>query len=149
MEDSEPGCCGVKIRFLLQDKNGQQPYLEVMEFKLPLTSNHLLVTQEARQLSESKVVKSQKELTPRKVRLLQNLGKSRSSAELARNVLFDQYGGLTPSKNLLFRVMQQGRDSAWGANETESLTIFYSEGLKLREQASWLVCTASSGGAEC
>ena len=56
MEDSEPGCCGVKIRFLLQDKNGQQPYLEVMEFKLPLTSNHLLVTKEARQLSESKVV---------------------------------------------------------------------------------------------
>ena len=133
MDDSKRGCCGLKIRFLLQDKKeDQQPHLEVMEFNLPLTSNHLLVTKEARQLSESKVIKSQAELSPIKLRLLENMGKSRSSAELARNVLFDQHG-VTLSKNLLFRVMQRGRDSAWGGNDTESLTIFHSEGMKLRE----------------
>eukprot|EP00985_Skeletonema_marinoi_P019305 scaffold11017_cov157-Skeletonema_marinoi.AAC.1 len=69
----------------LDKREDQQPYLEVMEFNLPLTSNHLLVTKEARQVSESKVIKSQAELSPRKVRLLENMGKSRSSAELARN----------------------------------------------------------------
>lgn len=166
-DDSEPGCCGLKIRCLLQDKKeDQQPYLEVMEFKLPLTSNHLLVPKEARHASESKVIKSQKELTPREKKLLENMGKSRASAELTRNVLFDQHGVIV-SKNLLFRTMRQGRDSAWGATETESLTIFYSEGLKLREQSTkygvcgkfdalthnttgkLLGCPASSGGAEC
>ena len=136
MDDSEPGCCGLKIRCLLEDnKEDEQPYLVVKEFKFPLTSNHLLVTKEAHHASESKVIKSQKELTPRKLNLLENMGKSRASAELTRNVLFDQHG-VTVSKNLLFRMMRQGRDSTWGANETESLTIFYSEGLKLREQST-------------
>ena len=63
MDDSEPGCCGLKIRFLLQDKiEDKQPYLEVMEFKLPPTSNHLRVPEEVRQSSESKVIKSAKSM---------------------------------------------------------------------------------------
>eukprot|EP00984_Skeletonema_dohrnii_P034962 scaffold34575_cov147-Skeletonema_dohrnii-CCMP3373.AAC.1 len=96
----KPGKWMILNEAVADKKEDQQPYLEVMEFNLPLTSNHLLVTKEARQLSESKVIKSQAELSPIKLRLLENMGKSRSSAELARNVLFDQHG-VTLSNNLL------------------------------------------------
>ena len=133
MDDSERGCCGLKIRFLLRDKEeDKQPYLEVMEFKLPPTSNHLLVSEEVRQSSESKVINSAKDLTPKKVKLLENMGKNRTTAEMARSMLYDQHQVII-SKNLLHRIMQQGRDMAWGGNETESLTIFCSEGSKIRE----------------
>jgi len=135
MEDSQPGCCGFKIRFLLQDKIAdQQPYLEVMEFNFPQTSNHLLVPEKARDASESKVIMSQQQLSPKKVSLIEDLGKNRVSAELARNLLSSQHG-VTVSKNLLFRTMKQGRDKAWGGSETDSLVIFCAEGMKLRENS--------------
>lgn len=46
--------------------------------------------------------------------------------------MIDQHG-VTLSRNLLNGVMRRGRAEAWGANERESLSIFYAEGLKLRE----------------
>jgi hypothetical protein len=152
MDDSIQGCCGFKIRFLLQDKKDDAPpHLEVREFQLPPTSNHLLVSTEARQLSESKVIKSEKDLSPRKIRTLENLGKNRAQAELARSMMMDTHG-VVLGKNLLHRVMGEGRKKAWGTNETESLTIFCGEGLKIREYSAeygvngkfdTLVCTTT------
>ena len=133
MDNSIQGCCGFKIRFLLQDKKDDAPpHLEVREFELPPTSNHLLVSTEVRQSSESKVIKSEKDLSPKKINMLENLGKNRAQAELARNMMMDTHG-VVLGKNLMHRVMEQGRKKAWGTNETESLTIFYGEGLKIRE----------------
>jgi len=52
-----------------------------------------------------------------------------------QNMLFDQHKvKLSISKTLLYGVMRRGRDiMAWGANERESLCIFYAEGLNLRK----------------
>ena len=50
MDNTEEGCCGFKIRLLLQDKkdDGEEPHLEVREFNLPETSNHRLVSTDDR-----------------------------------------------------------------------------------------------------
>ena len=137
MDDTEVGCCGFKIRFLLQDKkdNGKEPYLLVKEFKFPPTSHHLLVSTQVRQAAESNVITHEKQLSPTKVKLLHSFGKNRVRAELAKNVLIDQHG-INLSRNLLNGVMQRGRNEAWGANELESLTIFYGAGWELKNYSA-------------
>ena len=139
MDDTDEGCCGFKIRFLLQDKkdDGEPPHLEVREFKLPETSNHLLVSTNVRQVAQSNTITHEKQLTPNKVNLLHTLGKNRARANFATNMLLDHHG-ITLSKDLLHRVMRKGRDMAWGANESESLCIFYAGGLKLRQECDKL-----------
>ena len=139
MDDTDEGCCGFKILFLLQDKkdDGEPPHLEVREFKLPETSNHLLVSTNVRQVAQSNTITHEKQLTPNKVNLLHTLGKNRARADFATNMLLDHHG-ITLSKDLLHRVMRKGRDMAWGANESESLCIFYAGGLKLRQECDKL-----------
>ena len=44
-----------------------------------------------------------------------------------------QFGGLKVDNQLMFRVMKKGREDNWGKDESKSMAIFYSEGLKLRE----------------
>ena len=134
MDNTDVGCCGFKIRLLLQDKkdDGEPPHLEVREFKLPETSNHLLVSTDVRQVAQSNTITHEKQLTPTKINLLHILGKNRARADFAKNMLLDHHG-IKLSTNLLHFIMRKGRDKAWGANESESLCIFYAEGLKLRQ----------------
>jgi len=120
MDDTDEGCCGFKIRFLLQDKkdDDEPPHLEVREFKLPETSNHLLVSTDVRQVAQINTITHEKQLTPTKINLLHTLGKNRARADFATNMLLDHHG-ITLSKSLLHCVMPKGRDTAWGANESE------------------------------
>lgn len=59
MDDTVVGCCGFKIRFLLQDKkyNGEETHLEVRELKLPPTSHHRLISTQARQVALATLMK--------------------------------------------------------------------------------------------
>lgn len=142
MDDAEEGCCGFKIRLLLKDNkdDGEETHLEVREFKLPVTSNHRLVSTDLRQVAQSNTITNEKELTPTKINFIHDLGKIRARAQFARNLLFDQHR-VKLSKNLLHAVMRRGRDMAWGANERESMCIFYAEGLNLRKVCNKLgVC---------
>lgn len=43
------------------------------------------------------------------------------------------FDGLKVTKPLLKHVMRKGRDETWGRDESESMMIFYSEGLKLTD----------------
>jgi hypothetical protein len=74
MDDTDEGCCGFKIRFLLQDKkdDGELPHLEVREFMLPGTSNHRLVSTDVRQVAQSNTITHEKQQTTTKINSLHN-----------------------------------------------------------------------------
>ena len=61
------------------------------------------------------------------------MGKHCVKLRTVRILLADQFGGLQLDKQLLHRVMKQGRDDVWGSDDNESITIFYDQGLELRE----------------
>jgi hypothetical protein len=132
--------CGFWIRLLLQDKIGEkEPFLQVMELQLPPTSKHLLVSEEDRQKSASKAaIVHEAELTPKKTALLKSLGEERVSAQTAQNIVRSQCDGLQLGTQLVNRVMKKGRDERWGADDNESMLLFYAEGLKLHEEDSEL-----------
>ena len=89
--DDALGCCGIKVRLLLVDNDPESdPYIEVREFKIPPTSKHLRVSQEARAASESKVITNEDMLSPKKTALLMNLGKSRTNYHTVETILSDQ-----------------------------------------------------------
>ena len=80
----------------------------------------------------NRAITSEAELTPTKIKLMEDLGKERANATHARNMLKNQHN-IEVSKNLLNRVMQKGRDKVWGGNEPEQMSLFYGNGLKLTE----------------
>ena len=61
------------------------------------------------------------------------MGIHRAKSQTVRNMFVDQFDGTQIGKGLLFRTTKKGRDEAWGADDNESMTIFYASGLKLRE----------------
>jgi hypothetical protein len=131
--DDEQGCCGFKIRLLLHDTDCDEPYLQVREFSLPPMSKHLIVTPEARRLSEQVVVKNKDVLTPRKVAMIKTLGKNRVRIGVVRNVVSEHFNGVQIDSGLMHRIMKEGRDDAWGKDDQDSMLIFYDEGLKLKQ----------------
>ena len=133
-DDDTLGCCGFKIRMLLvHPNNGSRPYLEVKEFILPSNSKHLLVSQQAREESASKVINNEDMLTPKKVKMLKSMGVCRANEHTVKTAMSTQFEGVKISTSLMHRVMKKGRDEAWGADDEESMLIFYMEGIKLLE----------------
>lgn len=125
------GCCGFKVRLLLRKSSDGNPYLEVMEFCLPASSVHLLVSPEAREASASTVIKNEDKLTPNKKKTLMAMGKSRAKSHTVVQVMKDVHGGVTIDRQLMHRVMRKGRIEAWGADDNESMLIFYKNGISL------------------
>jgi hypothetical protein len=137
-DESQRGCCGFMIQLLLVNKEDKAPHLQVRRFNLPPTSNHVLVSEEARAKSTSKVIDNEDQLTPTKTNFLKNLGKNRVASHTVRNMMQDQFNGLQVERNLANRVMRKGRNEAWGVDDDEAMIIFYAEGLKLCEEDSKL-----------
>lgn len=132
---SVKGCCGFRIRVLLVENNrdpDHEPHLLIREFELPPTSRHLHVSPEVWS-SANKILKHEDELSPTKTKLLKSLGTQRVNCATAKNIMAQQFDGLKVSKTLLHRLMRKGRNETWGGDESESMMIFYSEGLKLRD----------------
>ena len=119
------------MRLLLHDTDCDEPYLEVREFHLPPTSKHLIVSPEARMLSEQVLIKNKDVLTPRKESMIKSLGKHRVRVGVVRNIIAEHFDGVKIDSGLLHRVMKEGRDESWGKDDQDSMLIFYSEGLKM------------------
>ena len=135
LDDGIKGCCGFMMRLLLVQNNhdiNHQPHLEIKEFKLPPTSRHLQVSQEVWSRA-NKILKHEDELSPQKTKLLKSLGTQRVNYATAKKIMSQQYDGLQVNRQLMNRLMRKGRDENWGKDESESMMIFYSEGLKLKE----------------
>jgi hypothetical protein len=114
MNDTEEGCCGFKIRLLLQYKkdDGEETHLEVREFKLPETSNHRLLSTNVRQVAQSNTIMHEKQLTTTKINSLHNSIQQ-----------FFTMHGLPWSKSTQKYLEEMGADSV--------------EILKLMEQSEW------------
>lgn len=135
LDNSINGCCGFFMRLLLvEDKRdlNHQPHLEIKEFKLPSTSRHLQVSSEVWSRANN-ILNHEDQLTPTKTKLVKNLGIQRVNCATAANIISSQFDGLKVTKPLLHRLMRKGRDETWGRDESESMMIFYSAGLKLRD----------------
>jgi len=132
-EEDEMGCCGFMMNVVLRTLTTETPFLEVLEFRLPITSKHLLISDKAFKSSKNKVIVNEHLLSPTKTNLVKTMGKHRVKLRTVRNLLADQFEGLKLDKQLLHRVMKKGCDDVWGFDDNESITIFYAQGLNLRE----------------
>ena len=134
-ESDERGCCGFKIRFLLCDKDVDEPHLLVKEFCLPPTSKHHLheSSPDSRtSLPQRLVIKHKDMLTPKKTNIMKSMGKCRATTSLVQRIIEDQYDGrVYVEPSLMYRIMKEGREEAWGKNDTESIVLFYADGMKL------------------
>lgn len=131
------GCCGIKIRVLLVDKEDDATHLVVREFSLPSDSKHLLVSRQVRELSASKIITHEDMLSPTKTNFLKTLGKNRAKSTFVTEVMSDQFKGIQINKNLMHRIMKKGREDAWGGTSQESMMVFYGEGLKLQQEQKY------------
>ena len=61
---NERGCCGFKIRMLLINGDGDEPYLEVKEFRLPEKSKHLLMSDQNREASKNTIINNEEPNSP-------------------------------------------------------------------------------------
>ena len=131
----ERGCCGFKLRFLLCDKDVDEPHLLVKEFCLPPNSKHRLHTPSPDSrilLPQRQVIKHKDMLTPKKINIMKSMGKCRAQTSLVQRIIEDQYDGrVYVEPSLMYRVMKEGREEAWGKNDTESMVLFYGDGMKL------------------
>jgi hypothetical protein len=117
-ESDERGCCGFKIRFLLCDKDVDEPHLLVKEFCLPPTSKHRLHTSSPdsrTSLPQRLVIKHKDMLTPKKTNIMKSMGKCRATTSLVQRIIEDQYDGrVYVEPSLMYRIMKEGREEAWG-----------------------------------
>ena len=74
------------------------PFLEICEFRLPLTSKHLLLSDEALKCSPNKVIAHEHLLSPTKTNLVKTMGKHHVKLHTVRNLLADHFGGLQLDK---------------------------------------------------
>ena len=94
---------------LVKPKHGSKLdyYLSVQEFRLPKQSRHLLVAQHT-WTNIKPELKHEDELTPGKTSLLKVLGKGRTKASEARDIIEDMYPEVNMNKTLVKRVMKKG-----------------------------------------
>jgi hypothetical protein len=131
--DEENGCCGLNIHCCIRDsKDDDEPHIFIKNFKLPFQSRHLQVSAEVWNENDH-VIKNEDELTPTKIKLLKSLGTSRVPATKAREIMQAQYEGVRVSDQCMYRMFKKGRNEKFGALESESMTILFSCGHKLRE----------------
>ena len=126
---TEIGCCGFKIKLKLQLTPYDHPFYEVVLFSFPKNSKHYMIRGNFINAQICEPVVHESQLTPPQLKLLKSLGKRRAKCYTVQSIMRDLHPDLKLDKDLMYRILQKGREEGFGDDDDTSMVKFVEKGI--------------------